>query len=266
MVERPTELTEEALSKRLLSESTNHPFTLSTGVIGLLGGGAAVLFASSELFVGLSVLGGLGLLASAGFVLAKNLFGRSKSMLSIVEQVRKEVMKKRIDIAGSVKDNLSNFSDQKGLIQLEQLQAKFAAFESVLALQFDRDELTFKRFLTTAEQLYFGSIDNLRRLAMQRHSISAIDIVNIESRLASVDISSEEKSTFEKRKIIYDNANKSMESIYSINEQAMTKLDELTNKLGSIQTRSGVADVRLETAMKEILHLISRTDEYDISN
>ena len=158
------------------------------------------------------------------------------------------------------------FKQFKQLMQLEQLQAKFAAFESVLALHFDRDELTFKRFLTTAEQLYFGSIDNLRRLAMQRHSISAIDIVNIESRLASVDISSEEKSTFEKRKIIYDNANKSMESIYSINEQAMTKLDELTNKLGSIQTRSGVADVRLETAMKEILHLISRTDEYDISN
>jgi hypothetical protein len=260
------QLTELELSTRLRKEATNHPITLSTGVVSVLGGAAAALFASSEAFVLLAAAAGIGLVSCIGFVMNKTVFGRHRAMLAIIEKVRNETQHAREKIGESVKVGLKAFKDEKGLQQLIQLQGKFTAFENVLNLQFDKDEMTHKRYLTTAEQLYFGAVDNLRNLVVLWHSINAIDSQHIQKQLEASNLDSEVKNTLEQRLAIYNKGMADKAGILSVNEQIMTKLDEVTSRLGSIQTREGLSDVRLDTAMREIMHLIKRTDQYDINN
>lgn len=148
-------------------------------------------------------------------------------------------------------------------MQLEQLEAKFAAFQNVLNLQFDEDELTHKRYLTTAEQLYFGAVDNLKRVAMLWNSVTAINVSHLQKQLASEELSEQETDAIKKRLAIHQQSEQDRKDIISINEEAMTSLDAVTIALGGIQTKDGLSDVKLDTAMDEIMHLISRVDNYN---
>lgn len=264
--ERNVQLTESEIGSRLKKEIMNNGLFLSTSVITVLGGIAAGLFASSELFLFLVGGASLSAITGTGYFISKTTIGRHKAMLKIIEKVRLETQQKREAIETQVLGGLTKFDDKSGLKQLDQLQTKFGAFSNVLNLQFDKDEVTHKRYLTSAEQLYFGAVDNLRALIMLWHSVEAINPVHIKSQLNNTSLDDSAKLALDERLSIYDSAKAEMLEVLSLNEQVMTKLDELTSKLGSIKTREGLSDVRLDTAMSEILHLINRTEKYDIRN
>ncbi|SDH55652.1 hypothetical protein SAMN04488136_11972 [Vibrio xiamenensis] len=260
-------LSERDLKQRLRKETINHPLTLSTFVVGALAGLAAFLFAQYDGVAFLLVAAIFSLLVCGGFTLYRNVIGRHKSMLALIEKVRQETCSRRVQIETSVHDGLSEFKEHQALHQLGQLKDKFSAFTTVLNLQFDSDEMAHKRYLTTAEQLYFSAVDNLRRFMVLRHSINAIDVKHIRQQLKngeSLDQSTRDALT--KRLDIYQDAQYDMLHLLSINEQAMTKLDDVSSNLGSIQTREGLGTIGLEHAMQEIHTLISRAEKYDISN
>jgi len=261
-----TQLTENEIESRLKKEILNNGLFLSTSVLAVLGGIAAGLFASSELFLFLVGGASLSAVTGLGYLVSKTTIGRHKAMLKIIEKVRKETQEERQASEKQVLDGLTKFNDQQGLRQLTQLQSKFGAFTNVLNLQFDKDEMTHKRYLTSAEQLYFGAVDNLRSLVMLWYSVEAIDPKNIKKQLNNKVTDETAKIALYERLSIYESAESKIANVLSINEQVMTKLDEITSRLGSIKTREGLSDVRLDTAMSEILHLINRTDQYDISN
>ncbi|KJG01976.1 hypothetical protein [Photobacterium angustum] len=259
-------LSEKELSARLNKETINHPVTLSLGVVGLLSGVAGVLFSSSELFM---VIVGVSFFTLTGclfFVLNRSVIGKHKAMLKIIEQLRTETRTKREQMSESIKTGLIKFKKSNALHQLNQLKEKFETFNSVLNLQFDNDEMTHGRYLTTAEQLYLGAVDNLRSYMILCHSISAIDIKHIERQLKKKELPEDTKNTLSQRLAIYQSTAEEMDDILAANEQVMTKIDEVTSSLGSIQTREGLGEVRLNTAMQEIQVLINRTEKYDISN
>jgi hypothetical protein len=264
MANHNLQLSEKELSARLLRDTTNDPITLTSGVMTVLGGVGAGLFFTSDLFVVLAGLTGASLAACAGYVLSKTVIGKHKAMLKIIEKVRTETIAKRNKVADNVQSNLMKFNEERALKQLHQLHSKFAAFQAVLDHQFDRDELTHKRYLTAAEQLYFGAVDNLNSLSMLCHSTAAIDPKHIQSQLGNRSLAAGSRKAMEQRLEIYNEANTNKENILIVNEQVMTKLDELTIRLGAIQTREGLGEVRLDNAMNEILHLINRTNQYDI--
>ena len=83
-------------------------------------------------------------------------------------------------------------------------------------------------------------------------------------RIRADELAEDAREAMQQRLNIYNEANTNKENILVVNEQVMTKLDELTIRLGAIQTREGLGDVRLDSAMNEILHLINRTNQYDI--
>ncbi|TQQ05354.1 hypothetical protein [Vibrio cholerae] len=260
------QLSEKELSARLNKETFNHPVTLSTGVIGVLSGTAAALFATSDLFMMIVGVSCCALAGCAGFILNRSVIGKHKAMLEIIEQFRAETRTKREQMSDSIRTGLTEFDKTGALHQLNQLKEKFETFNKVLNLQFDNDEMTHGRYLTTAEQLYFGAVDNLRSYMVLCHSISAIDIKHIKHQLETGTLPAETQNTLSQRLSIYNNAENEMNEILAINEQVMTKIDEVTRSLGSIQTREGLSEVRLDTAMQEIQVLINRTEKYDLSH
>jgi len=263
--EKSAQLTEREINHRLKKEIVNAPIFLSSMVGTSLGLVAAVLFTTSNLFLPVVIVAGVCASTMLGYITLKTTVGKHKSMLKIIEKVKVETEEERKIIQEQVQSGLIKFEDKAGLQQLDQLKTKFNSFNSVLDLQFDKDEVTHMRYLTSGEQLYFGAVDNLRRLVILFHSIEAINPQIIKKQLqGSLDKVSEEALL--KRLSIFDNAKEDMSKVLSVNELVMTKLDEVTRKLGSIQTREGLSNVRLDTALSEILHLINRTDKYDIRN
>lgn len=264
--DRNIQLTEVEINHRLKKELFNNSIFLSSSVVTVLGGLAAGLFASSQFFGALAIGAGVSAVSGIGYVLAKTTIGRHKAMIDIIEKVRLETQAERKQIESQVLDGLTQFKDKNALTQLKQLNNKFSAFNKILDLQFDKDEVTHKRYLTSAEQLYFGAVDNLRALVILWHSVDAISPKLINEQLAKNNLGDDARKALTDRLSIYETAKSDMASVLSVNELVMTKLDEVTSKLGSIQTREGLSDVRLDTALSEILHLINRTDKYDIRN
>jgi len=259
-------LTASEISSRLTKEVVNHPMTLGCGVSGVLLGSAAALFSLSDGFLILLGAAGLSAAAGIGFVLNKTLFSRHNTMIAIIEKVRTETLQERLRVCLMVEQGLNQFDHQQGLAQLELLHRKFGAFENVLNLQFDKDEMTHKRYLTTAEQLYFAAVDNLRKVVILLHSLDAIDVTQINQQLALSDVDSSTAKTLIERLAICDKSQQQVKDILVINEQVMTQLDQITNKLGTITTRDGLSEMRIDAAMKDMMHLISRVDNYDIGN
>ncbi len=260
------QLSEQELTARLRKETFNHPITLTSGVVGCLAATAAGLFTTSDFFLVLVGFSGVALIGCIGFVLVRNVISKHKSMLNIIEQVRLETESQRKQVGESVRLGLKEFKETKALHQLTQLNEKFEAFNTVLNLQFDNDEMAHRRYLTTAEQLYFGAVDNLRGYMMLRHSINAIDLEHIHRQLNQKQLEASSRQALSDRLNIHARAEQEMSDILAGNEQVMTKIDDVTSSLGSIQTREGLGAVRLETAMQEIQVLISRAKKYDISN
>ncbi|WP_194435379.1 hypothetical protein [Vibrio fluminensis] len=260
------DLSEQELTKRLNQETFNHPLTLVSAVSALLGSTAAALFSMSDWFGLMVSIAVAGAVVCTGFVLSRMLFTKHIAIMSIIEQVRQETQLKREQIDDSVRKELAEFQEDKAIFQLNQLKEKFTTFSRVLDLQFDSDEMAHKRYLTTAEQLYFGAVDNLRGYVVLRHSINAINVAHIKTQLNDSELETSLRQALVERLDIYTDAQKQMADVLAFNEQVMTKIDDVTSRLGAIQTREATGEVRLETAMQEIQVLINRAQKYDISN
>jgi hypothetical protein len=258
------EVSDKELSKRLLKDASNAPLTLASGVSTVLLGVSSVLFMSSEWLVVLAGLTGLSMVTLTAYLLKKTVFGRHAAMLKIIEKVRNETIQEREKMMALVKDKLADLYHSVGLAQLSQLETKFSAFSQVLDMQFDRDELTHKRYLTVAEQLYFGAIDNLRTVTTLQLGMQAIDVESIQQNLRKSDLDPARQDALQQRLNIYQQSAQREQSILASNEQVMTKLDEVTSRLSAIQSREGLSSLKLDSAMREIRHLIERVDDYDI--
>ncbi len=197
------QLSEKQLRARLNKETLNHPVTLSTGVIGILAVTAATLFSTSNQFLTLAAVSGCALAGCAGFIVNRSVIGRHKAMLAIIEKVRAETRAKRELISESTQNGLSEFHQSEALHQLGQLKEKFDAFNMVLNLQFDDDEMAHGRYLTTAEQLYFGAVDNLRSYMVLCHSIRAIDVAHIQNQLKQKDLPADARHALSERLTIH---------------------------------------------------------------
>jgi len=257
------EMSDKELSKRLLKDAGNAPLTLASGVSTVLLGVSSVLFMSSEWLVVLAGLTGLSIATLTGYLLKKTVFGRHAAMLKIIEKVRSETMQERTQMMELVKNKLAELSHRVGLAQMSQLESKFSAFSQVLDLQFDRDELTHKRYLTVAEQLYFGAIDNLRTVTTLQLGMQAIDVDGIQQSLNKPDLDAARQEALQQRLTIFEQSAQREQSILASNEQVMTKLDEVTSRLSAIQSREGLSSLKLDSAMREIRHLIERVDDYN---
>lgn len=257
-------VSEKELSARLLKEAGNAPFTLASGVSSVLFGFSTFLFMSSEWLVVLAGITGLSIATLTGYLLKKTVFGRHAAMLKIIEKVRHETMRDRQQMMGLVKEKLIELQHPVGINQLSQLENKFVTFSQVLDLQFDRDELTHKRYLTVAEQLYFGAIDNLRTVTTLRLGMAAINVSQIEQSLNDANLGEKRREAMVQRLAIYQQSFSSEQEILARNEQVMTKLDEVTSRLSAIKSRDGLGSLKLDSAMREIRHLIERVNDYDL--
>lgn len=261
-----------AITKAVLKTTLQHPLSLYLSGVGLLGWLAlGVLGASTPAVI--AAIGGTTIGVGSWIV---NFFLRGDTLaqkyIANIQQEMEEY-KQRVTLR-LVKDLekwkwLPGAEDyvSQGICQFQDIQEKIVNFRDVLGKKLNPREVTFSRYLGSAEQVYLSVLDNLDKMATILASISTIDLSYIEDRLQALrklktltGADEEERKTLLERRKLRDDKLQEVNVLLTENEQAITEIGKATVSLVSI-TRSR-ATVDMETARKQLEELASRAHQY----
>ncbi len=261
-----------AVSRAVLKTTLQHPVSLYSSGVGLLGWLAiGVLGASAPAVI--AAVGGTTLGLGSWIV---NFFLRGDRLAQqYVENIEREMEEYKQALTIRLVKDLERWNKlpgaeeyvSQGISQFQDIREKIDNFREVLGKKLNPHEVTFGRYLGSAEQLYLSVLDNLDKMATILESISTIDLSYIEERLralqklkspAPTDV--EERETLLERRSLRDDKLQEINVLLTENEQAMTEIEKATVSLVAI-TRSRAA-VDMETARKQLEELASRAQQY----
>jgi hypothetical protein len=165
--------------------------------------------------------------------------------------------------------DLVRLEAEQGLDQLRMIRQKLESLTDVLRRRLDAGELTYGRYLGTAQQVYLATLDNLGEIVVILTSVGAIDRDYIIRR--SAELGEAEDASPERRREIESLAERhgllerqlgKIASLYAQNEAAMTALDNTAMALAETRTSKGQASVDAEAAMAALENLAKRADKY----
>jgi hypothetical protein len=254
----------KALKKAVVAHSTQAPLTVYPAALSLLAGVYAILFDASSLAIAAMSIGGF--LTAASWMWEYFVKGDSHAS-KVVAKYRSELESKRKAAISLLRDDLQENNDAQGLKQLSLFKEKYDNFLHILSRKLDDTELTHQRYMTIAEQVYLGGLDNLENAALALKSISAIDTGHIQKELNALDRQNSTKAdskraALESRLALRKNQLDRASQFILENEQALTQLDHVATKIADIKTQQGRAQVDLEVAMRDLQHLITRAENY----
>ncbi len=154
---------------------------------------------------------------------------------------------------------------EDGVQQLAALKAQYERLKEVLGTQLQPTELTYARYLGTAEQVYLAALDTLESAARQLRSIENIDTARLETELAHA-TEGDEREALTKRLTLIADVKRGVNAIVAYSEKAVTVLTETTIAIARIETKVGRATMDYETAISELARLASRAGIYDKRN
>jgi hypothetical protein len=162
---------------------------------------------------------------------------------------------------------LGELEDARPARQLQAVQEKRDNLAEVLKRRLDAGELTYARYLTTAQQVYIAALDNLHEVAVAQRSISAIDDAYIDRRIGKLDQQNEHGAAAEKerkslvdRRALRDTQNTRIAEMLGQNEAAMTALDRTATALADAPIGRTPEDA--EAAMVALEELAQRAGKY----
>ncbi|MGD2061586.1 MAG: hypothetical protein PVF87_12005 [Acidimicrobiia bacterium] len=211
----------------------------------------------------IAALFGLAAISLAGWPLALTMTGtlnRLQFSLPRITAVDEDEMAKLVD-------ELAGLEDQRPTKQLKSLTQKRDNLADVLGQRMDAGEITYARYLTTAQAVYESTLENLHEVAVAQRSISAIDSEYIETRLAELaaqgiddDADESEQKSLESRRALRDSQQQKVAALLAENEAAMTLLDRTATSLANAPIGRTPEDAK--AAMAALEELADRASRY----
>jgi len=157
------EISKSAVRKAVLGKSAQQPTTLYPAVMATLGGVSALAFG-----LNIFTLGALGVGAAIG---VSGFFGsyfvnKDKYAGQYMSEIRMKLVRKRQALLEGLEEELSAQNEHRGVVQIEKFRAKYENLLSILQKKLNENELTYMRYLTIAEQVFLGGIDNLENVSL----------------------------------------------------------------------------------------------------
>lgn len=268
------DFSKSATKKAVLNESLQNPWTLFGAASGILGGMATFLF-DGGLFLGSVALGGATLSIISWCinyfarhdVLADRHLDRLHKKLEARKEAALKQIKNDLDALTAV-PGVEEYSEQ-GSVQFTKAAEKYQNLELLLQKKFSTTEVTYRRYVGTAEQVYLSVLDNLLDVTNKLKSIRTIDVDYIQSRAAQLQSKQElekadeaELETLKNRMKLRQKQVQKVNVLLTENEQAMTALDHTTAAISDTRTSKGRADADFESAMEELTRLAGQIQKY----
>lgn len=165
----------------------------------------------------------------------------------------------------TLEQELEALDDKRPVHQLRAMRDKRNNLVDVLNRRLDAGELTYARYLTTAQQVYLSALDNLHEAAISLRSISTIDREYIETRLDGLrtltsDDAQSERASLEGRLALLTSQEDKLAGLLAQNESGMTAMDRTATALADAPIGRTPADA--EAAMEALEDLAQRATKY----
>ena len=192
---------------------------------------------------------------------------RTDAFLQRLYELPDSVRNDRLKKIEALAQELKSAGSEQGVHQLNMLQQKLDSLADVLRQRLDSGELTFGRYLRTAEQVFLSAIDNLHDIAVSRTSIGGINRDYIEERLRGLggegsDDERRQGDTLRERLGLLERQEKRIAELFASNEAAMTALDNTAAALADTRMGRRHASMDADAAMSELEQLASRVRHY----
>lgn len=164
-----------------------------------------------------------------------------------------------------LEEELAALDDTRPAHQLQAIQEKRDSLVGVLNRRLEAGEMTYARYLSTAQQVYLAALDNLHEVAVAEQSISAIDDDYIAQRLDDLvgqedQAALSERSSLEDRRALLDSQEKKIADLLAQNESAMTVLDRTATALADAPIGRQPQDA--QAAMEALQEMADRASKY----
>jgi len=159
----------------------------------------------------------------------------------------------------------------RGREQYDEINSKFDLLREILGKKLNPGELTYVRYLGSAEQVYLNTLDNLRDLVNHSKGIAAIgsnyqkDLKRLQGVKNPTGAQKKQLSTLMERDALKRGQQKKVTELLTLNERALTKIDATIAAFAGTRTRGREADVDIETAIAELESLSAKVSKYAIS-
>lgn len=165
-----------------------------------------------------------------------------------------------------LRDELAELDDPRASRQLQLLQQKRGNLIDVLEKRLDAGELTFSRYLGTAQRVYTSAVNNLSEVAVSLQSVSAIDPDYVDERLVELSgtqtspEAQQERAALESRRSLYAEQQSKVSTLLMRNEEALTAIDHTATALADAPM--GGEPIDADLAMEELVELAQRAKRY----
>ena len=255
---KPGKIRQEKFKSTLQQPSALYP-----AGIGLLGALAVLLFGNQ---LALAALIGGSTVALAGWAWEFFVKG-DKHANRYIEAYRHQLEQQRKQTISILRTELAELEAYRGNQQLDLFQAKFESFQQVLKRKLQPTAFTYNRYLATAEQVYLNGLDNLENVSIALNSVSAIDLTMLDRNISqSQDTDGESYQHLLQRRQLYNQQQARVSQLYTENEGALTKLDQVSTLLANTDFSSGKATMDMDQAISELTHLIENSENYSINH
>ena len=164
-------------------------------------------------------------------------------------------------------EELEALEDTRPSYQLKAIQEKRDSLVGVLNSRLEAGEMTYARYLSSAQHVYLAALENLREVAVAEQSVSAIDADYIDHRLDElVDHEGEaamtERRSLADRRSLRKTQEEKVAGLLAQNETAMTVLDRTATALADATIGRQPQDA--QAAMKALQEMADRAGKYAV--
>ena len=162
-------------------------------------------------------------------------------------------------------EELNELDDPRPAHQLNAITEKRDSLVGVLNKRLEAGEMTYARYLSTAQQVYLAGLENLHEVALAEQSVSAIDDDYIAQRLDELAVEDDEatmkeRAALEDRRMLRKTQEKKVSDLLAQNEAAMTALDRTATALADATIGRQPQDAA--AAMDALQEMADRAGKY----
>jgi len=260
-IPRPEDFEEQAIVKALNKSIMDNWFVGAS--IGAIPVGILTVFLLGT-GIGIPIIGGA-LLLGGGAWAWKRFFKGDKFFDQYRNHLRQlldeDTERRRIELQQS----LDAYGNKHACEQLEQFQNKIKVFIEILDMKFpDKNQLTYNRYYTIAQEVFLSGIDNLNEVLLIHKTLDAIDMNYIERSLMRIESREQDAATKRERSSLlqsrqnYRDQEKDIKNLMAQNEEALSKLDEAIVQVQDIKrSANNEGQLDMEASMEQ-LHRMSQ--------
>jgi hypothetical protein len=219
--------------------------------------------------IGVPIIGGA-LLLGGGTWAWKRFFKGDTFVDNYRDHLRKQIDEDTERRRNDLQQSLDAYGNKHAGEQLEQFQNKIKVFIEILDMKFpDKNQLTYNRYYTIAQEVFLSGIDNLNEVLLIHKTLDAIDIDYIERSLQRLDrreqdaTAKKERSSLLLSKQQYLDQQQDIKNLMAQNEDALSKLDEAIVQVQDIKrSANNESQLDMEASIEQLHRMAQQSYKF----